>query len=133
MPIGQSFRPSSVADPPTHLRFSILPGVLGGSGTVKEGARGLPMAVALVVDMFSLPAAGSTAFDPAVPAAPAPEEGLAGLLAGLAPGEASAANREAFMAARRVSIGVCACLVVCSNEAGRGPANRNKHPPFHFS
>ena len=80
----------------THLRFSILPGVLGGSRTVKEGA--LPMAPAVAAaaerealpDMFSLPSSAD----------PAPEEGLVDLLTGLAPGEASAAKREAFIVAR---------------------------------
>lgn len=58
---------------------------------MKEGARGRPIAVAALPDMFSLPRS-SAAFDPA------PEEGLVGRLTGLAPGEASAAKREAFMA-----------------------------------
>lgn len=74
--------------------------MLGGSGTVKEGARrGLPTeagvafaVVASLPDMFSLPR--SAVFTPA------PEEGLVGRLTSLALGEASAAKREAFMVSK---------------------------------
>ena len=75
---------------------------------MEEGARGLPTGA----DMFSLPARSGVVlvvlvlvwvFDPASEEGLGLGLGLVGLLAGLAPGEASAAKREAFIAKVRGS------------------------------
>lgn len=103
---------------------------------MKEGARGLPMAVAVAADMFSLPRSTfGGLYDPA----PAPREGL-GLLVGLAPGEARAAKREAFMTARRDSlrsVDVCSgrsflavdCVGLCQERRLRCSAGSVDPPP----